>query len=89
LRLDKRHHLFLPLKAGMINNTTRHIPVENWLQGATLKYGKGRLIVLGEAGGLTAQTQTTSGKRFGLAHPAAVNNIQFIRNIFAWLQPRK
>jgi hypothetical protein len=89
LRLDNRHHLFLPLKAGMINKTTRHIPVENWLQGATLKYGKGRLIVLGEAGGLTAQTQSKSGKRFGLAHPAAVNNVQFIRNMFIWLQPQK
>lgn len=89
LRLDKRHHLFLPLKAGMINSTTRHIPVENWLQGATLIYGKGRLIVLGEAGGLTAQTQGKSEKHFGLAHPEAKYNVQFIRNMFAWLQPQK
>ena len=83
LSLDHRHALFLPKKAGAINNSTRSIPVEKWLQGAALKVGRGRMIVLGEAGGFTAQTN--SDRKIGLNHPDGKNNIPFIRNAVAWL----
>ncbi len=89
LSLDSRHHLFLPLKAGAIDNSSRHIPVDNWLQGATLEYGKGRLIVLAEAGGLTGQINSETGKRIGLAHPDGRSNVHFILNMMKWLHTPK
>lgn len=53
------------------------------LQGATLKFGKGRVVMLGEGGMLSAQN---AGKvKMGMNNPKAKQNKQFTLNILHWL----
>ncbi len=52
-------------------------------QGLTIKFGKGRVVVLGEAGLLTAQIDS-EGRAFGMNYPNN-DNKQFALNIMHWL----
>lgn len=53
------------------------------LQGATLALGKGRVVIMGEGGMLSAQK---SGKiRMGMNNPEAQQNKQFVLNTLHWL----
>lgn len=52
-------------------------------QGLTMKFGKGRVVVLGEAGMLTAQIDD-KGRSFGMNYPN-IDNRQFALNIMHWL----
>jgi hypothetical protein len=52
-------------------------------QGIALEFGKGRVVVLGEAAMLTAQT-TRQGVRFGINVPG-IDNRQLALNIMHWL----
>lgn len=60
---------------------------EGWLQGATIEFGKGRVVVMGEAAMLTAQTSRRGGQvsKMGLSHPEAIDNQRFLLNIIHWL----
>lgn len=51
-------------------------------QGLALAYGKGRVVVLGEAAMLTAQI--SRGERFGLNTPGN-DNVRFALNVMRWL----
>ncbi|MDJ0841305.1 MAG: DUF4350 domain-containing protein [Acidobacteriota bacterium] len=74
---------FETVDAWEFKNDTPKVPVEGWYQGATLKVGKGRVAVFGEAAMFTAQTH---GKRkFGLADPKAKQNLTFLLNVAHWL----
>jgi hypothetical protein len=56
-------------------------------QGIALKFGKGRVVVLGEAGMLTAQKVKRPGqkpRRFGMSFPG-IDNRQLALNIMHWL----
>jgi len=52
-------------------------------QGIALTFGKGRVVVLGEAGMLSAQV-STRGERFGMNVPG-IDNRQLALNIMHWL----
>jgi hypothetical protein len=52
-------------------------------QGIAMKFGKGRVIVLGEAGMLSAQVDN-KGRAFGMNYPNA-DNRQFALNTMHWL----
>ena len=62
-------------------------PAKGWFQGASIEYGKGRVVVMGEAAMLTAQTSRRGNEVFkmGLSHPDASDNQQFLLNIIHWL----
>ena len=51
-------------------------------QGVALEYGRGRVVALGEAAMLTAQTE--NGARWGMNTPG-LDNKQFALNIMHWL----
>lgn len=51
-------------------------------QGVALSYGRGRVVVLGEAGMLTAQV--SEGHKFGMNVPG-IDNRQFVLNTMHWL----
>jgi len=53
------------------------------VQGLAMKFGKGRVVVLGEAGMLSAQIDN-KGRVFGMNYPN-VDNRQFALNIMHWL----
>lgn len=53
-------------------------------QGIAMKFGKGRVIVLGEAGMLTAQVSGAQRNKFGMNRPG-IDNRQLALNIMHWL----
>ena len=53
-------------------------------QGIALKFGKGRVIVMGEAGMLTAQVVGPEASPFGMNIPG-IDNRQLILNMMHWL----
>jgi len=64
----------------------RRIPAAGRAQGLALKYGKGRVVVMGEAGCLTAQK--TGGRRRSLPmgmNAPGLDNRQMALNIVHWL----
>jgi len=74
---------YMPAEAWDLSETTPTIPVEGWHQGATLKFGKGRIVVFGEAAMFTAQHH--EGTWFGMSANDAPQNEQFLLNIMHWL----
>jgi len=73
----------MPEQAWQFNDQTSRISVKGWLQGATRKYGNGRIAVFGEAAMFTAQ-HTNSGW-IGLKSPGAEQNQTFLLNVMHWL----
>jgi hypothetical protein len=57
--------------------------LEGFSQIACLKYGKGRIIVSGEAAMFTSQQ--AGGRSVGMSSPEVPQNQQFLLNIIHWL----
>ena len=53
-------------------------------QGLAMSFGKGRVVVLGEAAMLTAQVDDKSGRKFGM-NAAGNDNRAFALNVVRWL----
>jgi hypothetical protein len=61
-------------------------PITGYCQGAFKKYGKGRVVILGEAMMITAQLMGgLSWKKIGMNSPKAPYNHQLLLNIVRWL----
>lgn len=58
------------------------VSVENLTQALAIDYGKGRVVILGDAAMLSAQKLW--GRKFGMNHPKS-DNKQFAINIVSWL----
>jgi len=81
--LDSRFSIILPQKAWEIHENINRISAENMVQGAYMNYGKGKLVVFGEAAMFTAQT--AGKKKIGLNKKSASQNLQFLLNTVHWL----
>ena len=57
----------------------------NDLRGATLPVGKGRVVLLAEAGAWSAQLVGAKKRLMGFDAPGAPGNKRFIRNVVYWL----
>lgn len=55
------------------------------LRGATLPVGKGRVVLLAEAGAWSAQLSGPKKRFMGFDAPGALGNKRFIRNVVYWL----
>jgi len=53
-------------------------------QGIALKFGKGRAVIMGEAGMLSAQLAGPDKRKFGMNRPG-IDNRQLVLNIMHWL----
>ncbi len=84
LVLDNTYELLLPETAWEFKEKTTTRPASGLAQGAFLKYGKGRLVVFGEAAMFSAQIQRDT-VRMGMNAPNAKQNPQFLLNIIHWL----
>lgn len=85
LRLPDGVSLFLPERAGELTSATPRIDASALLQGATGRYGGGRLAVFGEAAMFTAQLLGPGREPLGMNHPTATQNKQFVLNVAHWL----
>ena len=61
------------------------IPVAGWSQGAARTLGKGRVMILGEAGMCSAQLAGPTKWQMGMNNPQAPKNAQFCLNTVRWL----
>lgn len=64
---------------------TAKTPIKGWLQGATVKIGKGRVAVFGEAAMFSAQLAGPNKSPMGMNAPIAAQNPQFLLNVMHWL----
>lgn len=81
--LDKKFTVKMPVTAWVFKKDTPSISGENLCQGASLIYGKGRVVVFGEAAMFTAQQ---NGKtKMGMNVSSASQNAQFLLNTIHWL----
>ena len=71
--------------AWVFNDRTRHQSAEGLLQGAAVQFGKGRVVISGEAALFSAQVTGPARRPMGMNAPGAEQNPQFLLNIMRWL----
>jgi hypothetical protein len=85
LKFDKNYNCLLPDTAWVFNEETKKIDVAGWSQGAYEKFGKGRVVVSGEAAMFTAQLAGPQKIKVGMNSEDAIENFQLLLNIIHWL----
>jgi hypothetical protein len=85
LRFDNRYEMLLPDTAWVFDKSTTMINIGGWSQAAYKNYGKGRVVVAGEAAMFTAQLAGPQMYRAGMNSPEAKENYQLLLNIIHWL----
>ena len=76
---------YQPERAWQFTDATPRVPVEGWLQGATLEPGRGRVAVFGEAAMFAAQLTGAKAELVGMNSPRASYNLQLLFNTLHWL----
>jgi hypothetical protein len=71
--------------AWVFNDRTRHQPAEGMLQAAAVQFGKGRVVITGEAALFSAQVTGPARRPMGMNAPGAEQNAQFLLNVMRWL----
>ncbi len=85
LILNSNHVVFMPDTAGVFHTHTATTGLQNGIQGAILKYGKGRVAVFGESEMFTAKILPPQNIKIGLNNLSAKQNKDFILNVIRWL----
>jgi hypothetical protein len=85
LVLDSSQRLVLPETAWQFTAETPRLSAVGWLQGAALKFGKGRIAVFGEAAMFSAQLAGPNRQPVGMNSPQAPQNYRFLLNVMHWL----
>ncbi len=81
--LNSKYKILMPDTAWQFSDRTPTRPGDGLAQGAYKVYGKGRVVVFGEAAMFTAQR---SGKhKMGMNVESASQNPQFVLNVIHWL----
>lgn len=81
--LKSKYKVMLPQTAWEFDKDTPTVSGEGLVQGAYMKYGKGRIVVFGEAAMFTAQLQGSN--KVGMNQKSAGQNAQFLLNTIHWL----
>lgn len=88
LNFDKRSTLLETDTAWVFDSTTKRTPINLWSQGAYMKYGKGRVVMFGEAAMFSAQLAGPNQIRVGMNSDYAEENYKLLLNIIHWLDGR-
>lgn len=83
--LDDRYELLLCRTAWKFSENTTTRAAAGLSQGASLEFGKGRVVVFGEAATFSAQIQGNK-TLMGMNAPDAKQNPQFLLNVIHWLE---
>jgi hypothetical protein len=83
ITLNATYHVLMPQTAWEFTKNTPAISGENLVQGAYMNYGKGRVVIFGEAAMFTAQRQGKT--KVGMNVESAAQNFQFLLNVMHWL----
>lgn len=85
LTFGKNYINYLPDTSWVFNDKTPAFNVEGWSQGAFKNYGKGKVIVFGEAAMFTAQLSGPKFLKVGMNCELAPDNYKLLLNIIHWL----
>ena len=85
LRLPDDIQLLEPDTAWVFSESTKRRTGPGWLQGAALRVGRGRVVVLGEAAMFSAQLGGPQRVPVGMNAPVAAQNAQLLLNTMRWL----
>lgn len=85
MTLPRASHIWLPKTAWVFGDTVPSIQGEDWLQGAALSIGTGRVVVLGEAAMLSAQRAGAQRAPMGMNEPRAQQNALYAAQLLRWL----
>jgi hypothetical protein len=77
--------LLLPSVAWVFTDSTARIRADGLLQGAAIEFGRGRVVMLGEAAMMSAQLGGPNRTPMGMNAPDANQNAQFALNVVRWL----
>lgn len=81
----KNYTLSLPAVAWQFEENTPTLPGEGFSQGAFMEYGKGKIVVMGEAAMFSAQLAGAGRNPVGMNCPEAGGNVQLLINLIHWL----
>lgn len=81
----KNYTISTPRVAWQFEEDTPTLDSKGFYQGAYMKYGKGKIVVMGEAAMFTAQLAGPNQNRVGMNRPEARQNCQLLLNIIHWL----
>ena len=85
ITFNKQHQLLLPDTAWAFNENTLKKEIKGLSQGAYMEYGKGRLVVFGEAAMFSARKVIPDDFKVGFNNSHAHQNARLLLNIFHWL----
>jgi uncharacterized protein (DUF2249 family) len=85
LLFSEKYVNFLPDTAWVFRESTPRYNAGGWSQGAYKQYGKGRIVVFGEAAMFSAQLTGPDKIKAGMNHEIAKENYQLLLNIIHWL----
>jgi hypothetical protein len=86
---NSKYEVLLPDTAGKFHPNTRKMSAKGLSGGALLDFDKGRVAVFGEAAMFNAQRRGKDIVPFGLNSNDAPQNLQFMLNVFSWLDNKK
>ncbi len=86
--LGPEYDVLLPTVAWEFGDTTAVISGRQLVNGAMMTYGKGRIVVMGEAAMFSAQLAGAQRQKMGMNAPDARQNPQFLLNIIHWLDEK-
>ena len=85
LTFDDHYTNLMPDTAWVFTDRTPRASVTGWSQGAYMKYGKGNVVMFGEAAMFSAQLAGPQKKKLGMNDDRAGQNFQLLLNIIHWL----
>ncbi|GAA4276174.1 hypothetical protein [Aquimarina mytili] len=88
LVFDQRYVNRLPDTAWVFDKNTPTYNLKGWSQGAYAKFGKGRIVVFGEAAMFTTQLAGPKKIKVGMNRDDAKENYKLLLNIIHWLDKK-
>jgi hypothetical protein len=88
MTLGENYKVWMPDTAWKFHDHTPVMVSPRMCNGAFMTYGKGRLVVFGEAAMFSAQLAGAKQAKVGMNHPLARRNPQLLLNIIHWLDWR-
>jgi hypothetical protein len=85
LQFDDKYLLMETDTAWVFDSRTKYIRIGAWSQGAYMKYGKGRVVMFGEAAMFSAQLAGAGQSKIGMNSEYADENYKLLLNIIHWL----
>ena len=77
--------MLMPPVAWQFSDSTPRTSARGLLQGAAIRFGRGRVAVFAEAAMFSAQVTGAARSPMGMNDPAAAQNPRFLLNVLHWL----